>query len=278
MPDLYICCKNENKTSLANGSDLNIIQSLEGMNINDENQNFDIYKTNKFSSKFETSFVECLPETAPILEKGNQLLNDANANIVTVAKKTSHRRISSNFTNLVVFDRNITCKNKNSSEKENIPPKKISLRGLNLKRSNSKFFVIKSDNFNDIEISYYLNTWSTTFTTSEKLSKAHNKGQNRVILFFSLNLSGKFYGAAELKSDVFEEQKDSNGWQSSQQHRKKFKIEWLIYKPIANRVLRHVVVSSSNSKPVTSLKNGTEIFSFDKAIEVLDIMFRYVDF
>ena len=81
-----------------------------------------------------------------------------------------------------------------------------------------------------------------------------------------------------MKSISFDEDKLSGAWETKHKNRRCFKVEWLVFKPVANRVLRHVTVSPDNEKPVTSLKNGFEIASFSKGTEILDIMFRYVDF
>lgn len=60
--------------------------------------------------------------------------------------------------------------------------------------SNARFFVIKSFNLENIEISKYHNKWATTKNNSSKLNEAFES--SHVILLFSANKSGCFQGFA----------------------------------------------------------------------------------
>lgn len=257
MSSLYSFYNTLSKTTTNDESELDIIENLENMDINNEND----------SLSHESNGLNVPKKIITITEKE-----------ITLPRKNSYRKASNSIADVITLGKMFTTEGEISSTKENIKPMAVSLQSLNLKQSNTKFFVLKSDNLEDIEMSYDLNIWCTTITASDKISKAYDNGKNRVILFFSLNLSGKFYGAAELKSDLLPEEESLDVWKAQQKNKRNFKVEWLIYKPVANRVLRHIMVSNTDNKPVTSLKNGYEISSFNKAVEVLDIMFRYVDF
>lgn len=246
---------NNNKVDSIDLSEDKVLQSLVNLNINDENNDDLVPKIHIHDNKFDKYTKE-----KNFIEKNNSRL------LVSPKKNTVNREPVS----LPHCDR--------SSSKENIVPIRTSLSSLKLIKSKTKFFVTKSDNMHDIQLSYDLNLWSTTATASEKISKAYNNGANRVILFVSLNLSGKFYGALEIKSSILDKNTYVDVWENKQKSKKCFKVEWLVFKPVANRVLRHVAVTSDNEKPITSLKNGSEITAFSKGNEILDIMFRYVDF
>ena len=257
MSSLYSFYNSLSKITTNDESELDIIENLENMDINNEND----------SLNHESSDLNVPKKHITTPEKE-----------ITLPRKNSYRKTSNSIADVIVLGKMFTSEGNQSSTKENVKPLAVSLQTLSLKQSNTKFFVLKSDNLEDINMSYDLNIWCTTITASDKISKAYDKGKNRVILFFSLNLSGKFYGAAEIKCDLLPEEDSLDVWKTQQKNKRNFKIEWLIHKPIANRVLRHIMVSHTDNKPVTSLKNGYEIGSFNKAVEVLDVMFRYVDF
>lgn len=248
MIDLVDHISNRNIRSVSVSED-KIIQSFANLNINDENHNI-------LSQQEEVDENKLLKSTKS---------NDSQLAIIPEEYVVNKEPVS-------------LSNSKDLSFKENIPPFKASLKSLKLLKSNTKFFVTKSDNMHDIQLSYDLNVWFTAVTASEKILKAYNNGATRVILFVSLNLAGKFYGALEVKSGFLDSHKFSSVWESKYKNKRCFKVEWLVFKPVANRVLRHVTVSPDDKKPVTSLKNGFEIASFNKGFEILDIMFRYVDF
>lgn len=246
---------NHNNIKSVDVSDDIIIPSLENLNINDENNDFLIQREQVHDNKL--------------------IKSTKNKNTI---KRGSSKPLISPIQHTVNNESVSITSSDNLRSKENVLPTRASLKSLNLSRSNTKFFVTKSDNMQDIQLSYDLNLWTTTATASEKIMKAYNNGAARVILFVSLNLAGKFYGALEVKSSSLDDNKFSSVWESKHKNKKCFKVEWLVFKPVANRVLRHVTVSPDDERPVTSLKNGFEIASFNKGIDILDIMFRYVDF
>jgi hypothetical protein len=255
MIDLVDHSTNHNNARSADVSDDIILQSLENLNINDENNDFLIQREHVHDNKLIKS------------TKSKISIKSGNSRMSILPEKNTVNKEPLSLWN-----------SDSPSGKENVLPIKASLKSLNLNKSNTKFFVTKSNNMHDIQLSYDLNLWSTTVNASEKILKAYNNGATRVILFVSLNLAGKFYGALEVKSISFDKDKLSGAWETKHKNRRCFKVEWLVFKPVANRVLRHVTVSPDNEKPVTSLKNGFEIASFSKGNEILDIMFRYVDF
>jgi hypothetical protein len=67
----------------------------------------------------------------------------------------------------------------------------------------AKFFIIKSVNKENIEISQSKNLWATTVHNQGKLSDAFRTNKN-VILIFSMNKSASFQGIAKMSTDIGE--------------------------------------------------------------------------
>ena len=90
---------------------------------------------------------------------------------------------------------------------------------------NSKFFIIKSSNSENIEISQRFNEWATTTTNQRKLVDAYQQGD--VILIFSVNKSGGFQGYAIMTSFISDTK--SPHWNNEGQVKLggTFKIQWL---------------------------------------------------
>lgn len=66
---------------------------------------------------------------------------------------------------------------------------------------NSRFFIIKSANEENIRISQKNEEWATTTFNQDKLDKAYQLCEN-VIFFFSVNKTGFFQGMAKMVSGL----------------------------------------------------------------------------
>ena len=64
---------------------------------------------------------------------------------------------------------------------------------------NTRYFLIKSNNFENVEIAKSKNAWSTPIGNESRLNRAYRESNN-VILIFSVCESGKFQGFARLAS------------------------------------------------------------------------------
>jgi len=67
----------------------------------------------------------------------------------------------------------------------------------------AKFFIIKSVNKENIDISQSKNIWATTIHNQTKLSEAF-RGNKNVILIFSMNKSASYQGIAKMSTDIGE--------------------------------------------------------------------------
>jgi cleavage and polyadenylation specificity factor subunit 4 len=90
---------------------------------------------------------------------------------------------------------------------------------------NSRFFIIKSSNKENVELSQKYSEWATTVTNQKKLNEAFQS--SNVILIFSVNKSGNFQGYALMTSLISD--KVSNIWQneSSVKLGGSFTVQWL---------------------------------------------------
>lgn len=65
---------------------------------------------------------------------------------------------------------------------------------------NTRYFIMKSLNFESLQLSVVNNSWSTQRHNLDKLNEAIAQGT--VILVFSVNMSGHFQGYAVMRSPV----------------------------------------------------------------------------
>lgn len=142
----------------------------------------------------------------------------------------------------------------------------------------TRFFIIKSDNLKNLEISFKNSIWSSSKATNNKLLKSYNNGKNRVFLFFSINGSGKFSGVAEMTSNIKTESVSNNSLITKEKFSQWFNIHWLLFKEIPNRYFRHILIPNNEMKSVTNSKNGLMIESFELGIEMLQIFHRHIDY
>jgi len=75
----------------------------------------------------------------------------------------------------------------------------------------SRFFIIKSSNEKNIDVSQRNEEWATTTFNQDKLNKAYESVSN-VIFFFSVNKSAHFQGMAKMISGL--SSRLSRDWQN----------------------------------------------------------------
>ncbi|RTG91213.1 uncharacterized protein DC041_0000593 [Schistosoma bovis] len=108
---------------------------------------------------------------------------------------------------------------------------------------------------------------TSTFNTNINSSPGH------IILFFSVRESGYLTGVAEMISPV-NPQKRSTIWQDLR-FRGEFAVRWLYIKHIPNHVIKHILVECYDNRPVTVLRDTSEILPPSKGEELLRIVHEY---
>lgn len=99
---------------------------------------------------------------------------------------------------------------------------------------NSKFFVIKSFNEEDVHKAIKYSLWSSTKAGNKTLNEAFLKTKEQggnVYLFFSCNGSGRYIGVARMLSEV-NETKEFNYWTQDSKWQGLFDVEWVFIKDI----------------------------------------------
>lgn len=128
----------------------------------------------------------------------------------------------------------------------------------------TRFFVIKSNNADNIKLSKTIGVWSTLPQNESNLNQAFRESRN-VLLIFSVKESGKFAGFARMTS---ESRRDgpSVSWVlppglSSKVLGGVFKVDWICRKELSFTNTGHLFNPWNEGKPVKIGRDGQEIES-----------------
>lgn len=157
---------------------------------------------------------------------------------------------------------------------------------LNYLFRDTRFFLIKSNNAENITLSKAKGVWSTLPQNEANLNQAYRESRN-VLLIFSVKESGKFAGFARLSS---ESRRDvpSVSWVlppglSAKVLDGVFKVDWICRKELAFSSTLHLYNPWNEGKPVKIGRDGQEIepkvaeelcrlFPEDEGIEMTPIL------
>lgn len=133
---------------------------------------------------------------------------------------------------------------------------------LNYLFRETRFFVIKSNNADNVTLSKTKNVWSTLPQNEANLNQAFRESRN-VLLIFSVKESGKFAGLARMNS---ESRRDGPAvsWvlppgMSAKQLGGVFKVDWLCRKELSFNCTAHLFNPWNDGKPVKIGRDGQEI-------------------
>ncbi|XP_020589260.1 uncharacterized protein LOC110030719 [Phalaenopsis equestris] len=146
------------------------------------------------------------------------------------------------------------------------------------KYADAKFFIIKSYSEDDIHRSIKYGVWASTPGGNKKLDSAYKEAMNKadgcpVFLFFSVNTSGQFVGAAEMVGPV-DFDKTVDYWQQ-EKWIGCFNVKWHIVKDVPNSLLRHITLEYNDNKPVTNSRDTQEV-KLEQGLQVLKILKDHV--
>lgn len=130
---------------------------------------------------------EITEETENIIEEVDQLDEELD----TRSEASSSSIDTTSIKNKIKTERYIHIDEDLSATKKN--PSEKYLFQLKLLFRNARFFIIKSNNYENIELAKVKNCWSTRSWNETKLNQAFRTCKN-VILIFSVKESGKFAG------------------------------------------------------------------------------------
>lgn len=107
---------------------------------------------------------------------------------------------------------------------------------------NSKFFIIKSFNEEDVHKAIKYSLWSSTKVGNQNLNEAFKETQRNgggVYLIFSCNGSGRYIGVARMSSE-FNDSKEFNFWTQDSKWKGFFDVEWIFIKDIPFKCFKNV--------------------------------------
>ncbi|TDH10252.1 hypothetical protein EPR50_G00072980 [Perca flavescens] len=139
---------------------------------------------------------------------------------------------------------------------------------------NGRVFIIKSYSEDDIHRSIKYSIWCSTEHGNKRLDTAFRAMNSKgpVYLLFSVNGSGHFCGAAEMRSPV--DYGTSAGVWAQDKWKGKFDVNWLFVKDVPNSQLRHIRLENNDNKPVTNSRDTQEV-PLEKAKQVLKIIAQF---
>ncbi|NXP51063.1 YTDC2 helicase, partial [Heliornis fulica] len=109
-----------------------------------------------------------------------------------------------------------------------------------------RYFILKSSNFQNIDISQQKGIWSTMPSNEEKLNRAFRES-TMVYLIFSVQGSGHFQGFGRMASEIGCEK--SQDWASAGLGGV-FKVEWIQKESIPFKSAHHLLNPWDNSRKV----------------------------
>ena len=90
----------------------------------------------------------------------------------------------------------------------------------------AKFFIIKSQNFENLKISIQRKEWATTKNNQSKLSNAFISNSRKVFLIFSVNKSGAYQGVARMASVISSRVSKESNTEGQVSLGGSFSVEW----------------------------------------------------
>ncbi|KAF7648265.1 hypothetical protein LDENG_00159620 [Lucifuga dentata] len=121
--------------------------------------------------------------------------------------------------------------------------------------SSVRYFIMKSSNLRNIEISQQKNIWSTTANNEPKLNKAFLEN-NIIILIFSVQGSGHFQGFARMTSAVCQE--SCQDW-AFMELGGVFNVEWIHKESLPFHCTQHILNLWNDNKKVQISRDGQEL-------------------
>lgn len=125
---------------------------------------------------------------------------------------------------------------------------------------NTRYFIIKSLNHHNIQLSVEKGIWATQVMNEPILEDAfHNSG--KVILIFSVNMSGFFQGYAQMMSSVGWRRDNiwSQGCGKSNPWGRSFKVKWLQLNDVPFQKTLHLKNPLNDYKPVKISRDCQEL-------------------
>ncbi|OWM71948.1 YTH domain-containing protein 1 isoform X2 [Punica granatum] len=157
--------------------------------------------------------------------------------------------------------RNGDCYPSRSEERRRCHDKmEDSLANKNQKWYSTRYFVIKSLNYQNIQLSIERGIWATQVMNEPILEEAFNNS-GKVILIFSVNMSGFFQGYAQMISSIGWRRDNvwSQGNGRSNPWGRSFKVKWLRLSELPFQKTLHLRNPLNDNKPVKISRDCQEL-------------------
>ncbi|KAK9891510.1 hypothetical protein WA026_014746 [Henosepilachna vigintioctopunctata] len=252
--------KNFNKNGSIDAENLNLDLMGEDMKLVDEVN----YESDVSSSSSESSSAPSISSVSSGSSRG---------------RRSKHKRERSR-------GKSPSPANKRARSKEGRTKSYDFLTKLNYLFRDARFFVIKSNNAENITLSKAKGVWSTLPQNESNLNKAYRESRN-VLLVFSVKESGKFAGFARLHGESRHDVPPIS-WVlppglSAKALGGVFKVDWICRKELPFSSTMHLYNPWNDGKPVKIGRDGQEIeprvaeelcrlFPEDEGIEITPIL------
>ncbi|KAK4802500.1 hypothetical protein SAY86_000703 [Trapa natans] len=125
---------------------------------------------------------------------------------------------------------------------------------------NARYFIIKSLNYQNIQLSVERGIWATQVMNEPILEEAFNNSA-KVILIFSVNMSGFFQGYAQMISSIGWRRDNvwSQGNGRSNPWGRSFKVKWLCLNELPFQKTLHLRNPLNNNRPVKISRDCQEL-------------------
>lgn len=217
----------------------------------------------KSSTKDKVEEEEEEEEKQDVTDDKETTENGKKSQLKSSSKSPQPKRRNSNTNN------NDDSSSKEESKEEATKPSKSSksydyMTKLNYLFRETKFFVIKSNNAENVKISKAKGVWSTLPQNEMNLNQAYRECRN-VLLIFSVKESGKFAGfarmAGESRRDVPAVEWVLPPGISAKALGGVFEIDWICKKELSFTCTTHLFNPWNDGKPVKIGRDGQEIES-----------------
>ncbi|KAL5164929.1 Zinc finger CCCH domain-containing protein 45 [Glycine soja] len=135
---------------------------------------------------------------------------------------------------------------------------------------NTKYFVIKSLNHQNIHLSIEKGIWATQIMNEPILQEAYHNSDS-AILIFSVNMSGSFQGYAQMMTSIGRGRDNawSEGTSKSNPWGRSFKVKWMCLNDLPFHKTLHLKNPMNDYKPV-KISRDFQVFSYFSSCELLD--------
>ncbi|KAG5681904.1 hypothetical protein PVAND_011309 [Polypedilum vanderplanki] len=198
------------------------------------------------------------------LENGNKNNSQRKSSSKSPEPKKRRKNSTASNNNNNSSDEAATKESTLKDSKESKPGKKSYdyMTKLNYLFRETKFYVIKSNNAENVRISKQKGKWSTLPQNEQNLNQAYKECRN-VILIFSVKESGKFAGfarmAGESRHDVPAVEWELPPGISAKALGGVFEIDWICKKELSFTCTTHLHNPWNDGKPVKIGRDGQEI-------------------